>query len=62
MRKQPRIYSTLRRRFSETELIRLGFRHEGGLLVKRGACRALLAEASKSGGSWRVTPYAKYWR
>jgi len=53
-----RIYSTLRRRFSETELIRLGFRHEGSLMVKRGACRALLAEASLSGKAWRVTPQA----
>lgn len=57
-----RIYSTLRRRFSETELIRLGFRHEGSLMVKRGACRALLAEASLSGKAWRVTPYVRYWR
>jgi hypothetical protein len=60
--KRLRIYSTLRRRFAETELIRLGFRHEGYLMVKRGACRALLAEASPSGQMCRVTPYVRHWR
>jgi hypothetical protein len=58
----PRIYATTRRRFSSSELVRLGFRQEGSVWVKRGGCRQMLATASGTGDSFRVTPYARHWR
>jgi hypothetical protein len=58
-----RIYSTLRKSFATEELVRLGFRFEGSLLVKRGAHRAEVAVASSlNGTTWRVTPLARHWR
>lgn len=63
MRRYQPIYATLKRRFSRQELIRLGFRDDGSQMVKRGACRSLLATATASSGdSWRVTPLVRHWR
>lgn len=63
MPRTPKIYATLRRRFCTAELKRLGFRYEGSEMVRRGACRALLATASSlDGEAWRVTPLARQWR
>ncbi len=57
-----RIYATLKRRFSATELRQLGFRPEGTKMVKRGGCRTILATASGGPESFRVTPLVRYWR
>lgn len=62
MPSSPRIYATTRRRFSCVELVRLGFRQEGSVWVKRGGCRQVLATASGTGESFRVTPLARHWR
>lgn len=61
-RRNPKIYSTLRRRFGMAELQRLGFVADGSRLIKRGACRRALAVASADGLAWRVTPLERNWK
>ena len=59
----PKIYATLKKRYSVLELRRLGFRSDGSRMVKLGGCRVELATASSmDGNSWRVTPMVKNWR
>lgn len=63
MKRSPKVYATLRRHYTETELKHLGFRAEGALMVKRGGCRVVLATASASPNSldsWRVTPLVRH--
>lgn len=54
----------LRKRYSMHALALMGFRFDPEMrLVKRGVCRAVLAEAISSDGvSWRVRPYVRRWR
>jgi hypothetical protein len=62
--REPKIYSTLRRRFTTQALRNMGFvRRAGFSMVKLGACRTELAIASSLDGEmWRVTPLARNWR
>ena len=63
MKRAPRVYMTLRRRFTAQALRALHFHVDGGRMVKRGACRAELAVASSLDGEWwRVTPLVRRWR
>jgi len=58
------VYAVLRKRYSMHALALMGFRFDPEMrLVKRGVCRAVLAEAISSDGvSWRVRPYVRRWR
>lgn len=48
-------YATLKRRFTAEALRQIGFRQDGPRMVKRGACRLKLAEASSLDGiGWRL--------
>lgn len=59
----PKIYATLKKRYTTEALIRLRFTRDGSQMVKRGACRAELAVATSLDGVWwRVTPLARHWR
>lgn len=58
----PKVYSTTKKRYSAVELRQMGFRHEGGEWVKRGACRFVLATASGTDDSYRVSPLVRDWR
>lgn len=63
MKKTPRIYTTLRRRFTTEALRQLGFVDDGSRMVKRGACRTEKATATSLDGTWwLVTPLERYWR
>lgn len=56
-------YSMVKKRYSTTALRSLRFVPDGSRMVKRGACRRELAEAtSLDGQSWRVRPFEKGWR
>jgi hypothetical protein len=62
-RKHAPIYATLRRRFTTTALLQLGFAREGSSMVRRGLCRSLKATASSLDGTWwRVTPLTRHRR
>ena len=61
--RQPRVYSTLKRRFTAQALMQMGFVREGSAMARRGVCRSLKATASSSDGDWwRVTPLVRHWR
>jgi hypothetical protein len=61
--RQPRTYSTLKRRFTTQAPMQMGFVREGSTLARRGACRSLKATASSTDGAWwRVTPLVRHWR
>ena len=63
MKRAPRVYTTLRRRFTTQALHALHFQVDGARMVKRGAGRAELAVASSLDGEWwRVTPLVRQWR
>ena len=56
-------YAMVRKNFTTTALRALRFVPDSGRMVKRGACRRELAEAtSLDGQSWRVRPLEKGWR
>lgn len=57
-----KVYATTKKRYAERELMQMGFRREGSLMIKRGGCRFVLAEASGANDSFRVTPYVRNWR
>ena len=58
-----RIYATLRKRYTTEALKGMGFVKDGGLMVKHGAMRRVLAQASSLDGVWwRVTPLERRWR
>lgn len=62
--RQPKIYATLRRRYTTQALRLMGFQFDSrGRFVKLGACRTVLAEASSLDRElWRVRPNARRWR
>lgn len=63
-RQRPKIYATLRKRYTTQALKHIGFQFDShGRFVKLGACRSLLAEASSLDGLvWRVRPNVRRWR
>ena len=62
-KRQPKMYAVLRKRFTKEALQRLLFVAEGSLMVRRGACRRVLAEASSLDGVWwRVRPLDRHWK
>jgi hypothetical protein len=61
--KPPRIYATLRKRFTTDALVSMGFVRDGSRMVKRGAGRTEYAVAtSLDDNTWRVTPLIRRWR
>jgi len=63
-RRRPKIYATLRKRYTTQTLKHLGFQFDShGRFVKLGACRTILAEASSLDcQTWRVRPNVRTWR
>lgn len=62
-RRQPKIYATLRKRYTTEALVGLRFVRHGGNMVRFGACRVQLAIATSLDGQWwRVTPLVRHWR
>lgn len=60
---KPRIYATIKRRFTTDALRGLGFRSDGSRMVKFGPMRMEKAVATSLDGQWwRVTPYIRDWR
>jgi len=56
-------YAMVQKRYSTQALTSMRFVRDGSRMVKRGACRRELAEAtSLDGQSWRVRPLDKGWR
>lgn len=56
-------YAMVQKRYSTAALRAMRFVVDGSRMVKRGACRRELAEAtSLDGQSWRVRPLEKGWR
>jgi hypothetical protein len=56
-------YAMVQKRYSTEALRAMRFVSDGSRMVKRGACRRELAEAtSLDGQSWRVRPLEKGWR
>lgn len=61
--KTPRIYATLKKRYTTQALALMGFVRDGSAMVKRGAMRRVRAEASSVDGEfWTVRPLARDWR
>lgn len=62
--REPKIYATLRRRYTTQALLGMRFVRESGfMMVRRGARRQELAVASSTDGEWwRVTPLVRHWR
>ena len=63
-RRAPTAYAMQRKRYSRQALQHMGFQLDSqGRFVKLGACRTLLAEASRPGGMrGRVRPFVRHWR
>jgi hypothetical protein len=56
-------YAMVQKRYSTQALSCMRFVRDGNRMVKRGACRRELAEAtSLDGQTWRVRPLEKGWR
>ena len=56
-------YAMVQKRYSTQALASMRFVRDGSRMVKRGACRRELAEAtSLDGQSWRVRTLEKGWR
>ena len=56
-------YAMAKKRYSTQALTFMRFVRDGSRMVKRGACRREMAEAtSLDGQSWRVRPLEKGWR
>ncbi len=56
-------YAMVQKRYSTAALRAMRFVADGSRMVKRGACRRELAEAtSLDGQSWRVRTLEKGWR
>jgi hypothetical protein len=61
--RQPKIYATLRRRYTRQALLGMKFVRDGSRMVRFGACRSELATATSLDGEWwRVTPLVRHWR
>lgn len=62
-KREPKCYAMLPRRYTTQALVVMGFQRDGPAFVRRGACRALLAEATSIDGVWwRIRPYVRSWR
>lgn len=61
---QPRIYATLRGRFTTEALTQMRFVHDGpSRMVRYGACRTELAVATSLDQQWwRLTPLVRHGR
>lgn len=63
MSAKERIYATVKRRFTTEALRRLGFRVEGGRMMKFEPMRMDQAVATSLDGQWwRLTPYIRDWK
>lgn len=61
--RQPKIYATLRKRYTTEALRIMGFVYHEGRMVKFGACRSERATATSLDGIWwTVTPQCRHWR
>lgn len=59
----PKVYETLKGYFTTTALRALRFVPDGSRMVKRGAFRRVMAEAtSLDGQMWRVRPLERGWK
>lgn len=58
----PKVYATLKGHFTTAALRALRFVPDGSRMVKRGAFRRVMAEAtSLDGQMWRVRPLERGW-
>lgn len=59
----PKVYATLKGNFTTSALRALRFVPDGSRMVKRGAFRRVVAEAtSLDGAMWRVRPLERGWK
>ncbi len=61
--REPKVYATVRKRYPTETLRRMGFVAELSWMVKRGACRKVIATAtSQNGDMWTVKPECRHWK